>query len=97
MAPGVWPATTRMASRSRPDEPTQARPTGRTFHRSSILGQRYAPEFRRTAERLEEENRTDHVLHKPDKLTRYLHSLPKERLHNGPRGRGRKFTPPLMS
>ena len=31
------------------------------------------PQFRRAAEILDEKNRTDHVLHTPDKLTCYLH------------------------
>lgn len=48
---------------------------GQTFRRSFILGQRCATQFQRAAERLEEKNRTDHVLHKPDKLTCYLHEV----------------------
>ena len=42
--------------------------TERTFRRSSILGHWFAKGFRRTAERLDRKNRTDHVLHEPDKL-----------------------------
>ena len=49
-----------------------ARPIDRTFRRSFILGQRCATPFQREAEKLEEKNRTDHGLQKPDKLTCYL-------------------------
>src|SRR5438552_14763907 len=49
-----------------------ARPTDRTSRRSSILGPRCAKQFRRAAEILDRKTRTDHGLHKPDKLTCYL-------------------------
>src|SRR3990167_3721590 len=51
-----------------------ARPTDRATARSLIVDQRCAKKFARAAERLKEKNRTDHVLHTPDKLTCYLHS-----------------------
>ena len=50
----------------------RTRPLDRATTRSLILGPRCATVFRRTAEKLEEKNRTDHVLQKPDKLTCYL-------------------------
>ena len=42
--------------------------TERTFRRSSIPGHWFAKEFRRTTERLDRRNRTDHLIHEPDKL-----------------------------
>ena len=55
--------------------PPSSDPSVQTFRRSFILGQRCATQFQRAAEILDEKNRTDHVLHTPDKLTRYLHEV----------------------
>ena len=62
----------RLIETGRAQPAAMARPTDRTSRRSSILGQRCAQQFRRAAEILERKNRTDHVLHNPDKLTCYL-------------------------